>query len=319
MHIPDGLLDLRTSAGTVLLAGAGLVWSGRELKSRWHDRTTPLLGVMAAFVFAGQMVNFPIPGGTSGHLLGGALAATLLGPAAATLALTVVLMVQCLLFQDGGITALGANVLNLALIGVWSAHGVNRVVRRAVAGPRGIRLGTTIGGWVSVVLASAACAMELALAGLSPWRLVLPAMTITHAVIGVGEALITGAVVAFVMQVRPDLVYANTAPQRSSWKSFVLPGLAGSLGIAILLGPLASKLPDGLDRIVGQLGMVGRPVPAGSAPLADYTVPGVGSPWLAEIIAAFLGTVIAFALAVGLATIWVRWMHRSPSASRPQR
>ncbi|MDD5557435.1 MAG: energy-coupling factor ABC transporter permease [bacterium] len=207
MHIPDGFLAARVW-GPLWIAGAGGLWwalgaAGRALK----DRAVPLMGVMAAFIFAAQMLNFPVAGGTSGHLIGGALAAVLLGPACAVAVIAVVLIVQCLVFQDGGLTALGANVVNMAFIGAALAYFIYAAARGSSRERGRILTAAAVAAWCSVVLASAACALQLALSGTSPLRVVLPAMLAVHALIGVGEAVITCLVLSFVLAVRPDLIY----------------------------------------------------------------------------------------------------------------
>ena len=315
MHIPDGYLDTKTCLGTYCLAGATLAWAARQVTARWNDRTVPLLGVMSAFVFAGQMVNFPVAGGTSGHLLGGVLAAVLLGPAAAAMALTTVLIVQCLLFQDGGISALGANTLNLGVVAVFGGYLVYRLVRNYFSGTRSIVLGAALAAWCSVVLAAAGCALELASAGTAPLRLVLLVMTLTHAVIGLGEAAITAAVVGFVVRVRPDLMYEPTLTPTPplAFKAVATFGLAVSVGVALLLSPLASGLPDGLERVASQLGFGERAQAGGASPLADYAVPGVHQPWLSSSLAAFLGTLFCFGAAWLVAWAFGRWLRRPRS------
>lgn len=192
MHIPDGFLDAKTWLGAAALSGAAVSYSLKKTRESLQDRQVPALGVMAAFIFAAQMVNFPVGGGTSGHLLGAALAAALLGPWSASLILTTVLIIQALFFADGGITALGANVLNMAVIAPLVAHLIYRFL--------GIRrlLAIFLGSWCSIVAAAIAAALELALAGTIPLSVVLPAMVGWHALIGIGEGFITCAVVAFV-------------------------------------------------------------------------------------------------------------------------
>jgi len=163
------------------------------------------MGVMAAFIFAAQMINFPVPGGTSGHLLGGVLAGVVLGPWAGTVVLALVLAVQCLVFQDGGLTALGANIVNMALIGCAFSAFLYSGLRRLI--PRfGPTATAALCAWLSVVLAAAACSAELALSGASPFRIVFPAMVAVHTFIGVGEALITTLILGFIFKVRPDMV-----------------------------------------------------------------------------------------------------------------
>lgn len=209
MHVPDGFLDAPTSIGTAVIATAGVAAALRGARRDLDDRTTPIAGLVAVFIFAGQMINFPVGAGTSGHLLGGTLAAVLAGPWLATLALTVVLMIQAFLFADGGITALGSNVLLMGLIGVWvgwfAFRGVLAVLPKRVPS---VPLAAAIGAYVSVVATAAAFVGLYAVGGQAPVPLgsVLAAMVSWHAVIGLGEALITSLVVGSVVAVRADLV-----------------------------------------------------------------------------------------------------------------
>ncbi|MCL6581571.1 MAG: energy-coupling factor ABC transporter permease [Firmicutes bacterium] len=203
MHIPDGFLDVKTWAGS-WVAGAGLVGvAATRARAELGSGRAPVVGAMAAFVFAAQMVNFPVGVGTSGHLVGAALLAATLGPWTASLVMTTVLVLQALLFGDGGLTALGANVLNMAFVGVFVAWGLYRLLVR-VRVPRVWAIAA--GAWLSVVAASVACALELALSGTAPLGPVLVAMAGWHALIGVGEAAITAGVVAYLARVRPQLV-----------------------------------------------------------------------------------------------------------------
>jgi cobalt/nickel transport system permease protein len=174
----------------------------------------PLMGVMSAFIFAAQMLNFPVAGGTSGHLIGGVLAAVLLGPSGGALVITIVLVVQCLIFQDGGLTALGANVINMALVGSVFGYYVYRTVRAGSADKGRVITAVAIASWLSVVAASAVCAVELALSGTVPLRVALPAMVSIHCLIGFGEAVITCLVVLHILRVRPDLIFGMEVGRR---------------------------------------------------------------------------------------------------------
>jgi len=207
MHIPDGFLAGRVW-GPLWIFGVGGIWCClRQVGRSLGERAVPLMGVMAAFIFAAQMLNFPVAGGTSGHLLGGVLAAVPLGPWAGGVVISIVLVVQCLIFQDGGLTALGANIVNMSLIGSVLGYGIYAVVRGESSERGRILAAIAVAAWCSVVLASAACACELALSGTSPLRVALPAMAAVHALIGIGEAIITCLVISFVLKVRPDLLY----------------------------------------------------------------------------------------------------------------
>jgi cobalt/nickel transport system permease protein len=210
MHIPDGFLSTSTWIPTWLFSIGGIGYSLKKTAQVMKDRMVPMMGVMSAFIFAAQMVNFPVMGGTSGHLLGGVLAAVLLGPFAGAIVLTCVLVVQCLIFQDGGLTAMGANIFNMAIVGTMGGYLLYKGISRLMPSRQGIMVATAVASWFSVFIASAACAVELALSGTSPFHIVVPAMAAVHAVIGIGEAVITTLVVGFVLNVRPDLVYGRS-------------------------------------------------------------------------------------------------------------
>lgn len=211
MHVPDGFLDAPTSVGTGIVAVVGVSLALRAARKETpDDRTAPIAGLVATFVFAAQMINFPVGAGTSGHLLGGALAAVLVGPATAVLVITTVLLVQGFLFADGGLTALGANVSLMGLVGVGVGWAVFVAVR-AVLGQRisTIPIAAAAGALVSVPVAASVFTLLFAIGGQAPVDIgdVFVAMVGWHTVIGVGEALITAAAVAGVLATRPDLVY----------------------------------------------------------------------------------------------------------------
>jgi len=200
MHIPDGFLAPGVWAGASVLSAGALAGAVAKTKETLQDRQVPALGVAAAFIFAAQMVNFPVAGGTSGHLLGGPLAAILLGPWNAFLVMAAVLVIQCLFFYDGGLTALGANVLNMAVIAPWVAYGAYKLFAGAGKN-KSIRTAAVFAAaWLSVMAAALACTAEIVLSGSVPWSVALPAMAGWHALIGIGEGLITAVVVAFVRQ-----------------------------------------------------------------------------------------------------------------------
>lgn len=212
MHIPDGFISVGTAAVTWVGSAGALAYSIKRTNETLKEREVPLLGVMAAFVFAAQMINFKVAGGTSGHLLGGALVSILLGPWAGTLVITAVLIVQALIFQDGGLIALGANIFNMAVVGVWSAYALYTLLRRLIPSSAGRWISGFVAAWASVVLASVCASLELAVSGTSPLGVVLPAMGLVHMLIGIGEGLITTAVVAFLSVTRKDLLELHSAP-----------------------------------------------------------------------------------------------------------
>jgi cobalt/nickel transport system permease protein len=207
MHIPDGFLTTQVALTCAVPAAAAVGVGLRRASVDLDERRVPLLGVTAAFVFAAQMLNFPVAGGTSGHFLGAALAAILLGPWLACLTMAVVIGVQAFVFADGGLTALGANVLNMGVIGALLVGGLMHAAR-AVA-PKRILAIAAGGAWLAVMAGAAATALELALSGTVPLSTVLPAMLVTHALIGAGEAVITVAAVSAVLSTRPDLALAT--------------------------------------------------------------------------------------------------------------
>jgi len=207
MHIPDGFLAINTLIPTWVVSIAGIGYSLRKTSQLLKDKMVPLMGVMSAFIFAAQMLNFPVIGGTSGHLLGGVLAAVLLGPYPAVIVISVVLTAQCFIFQDGGLTALGANIFNMAIVGAMGGYLIYSLIHKLIKNKTGMMIGTALASWFSVVVASSVCAIELAISGTSPLSVALPAMAGIHALIGIGEAIITCLVVSFVLGVRPDLIY----------------------------------------------------------------------------------------------------------------
>lgn len=210
MHVPDGFLDAPTSIVTGVVAAAGVAVALRGARRELDDRTAPMAGLVATFVFAGQMVNFPVGAGTSGHLMGGALAAVLAGPWTAVLCVSVVLLVQALFMADGGITALGTNVVLLALVAVAASWLVFVVLRRLLPKRIGVVApAAVVAALVSVPAAAAVFTFLFAVGGAAPvdTGAVLTAMLGWHTLIGIGEAVITGLVVGSVLTVRPDLVY----------------------------------------------------------------------------------------------------------------
>lgn len=208
MHIPDGFLSPPVFVSGWVLALASLGYTLKKTKEILKDKMIPLMGVMAAFIFAAQMLNFPVLGGTSGHLLGGVLAGVTLGPYAGCLVLSLVLIVQCLVFQDGGITALGVNILNMAVIGTAVSYYLYMLLKTLIF-RKNMLVAVFIASWFSVVLASTFCALELAISGTSPLYVVLPAMVFVHIFIGIGEAIITTLVLGFILKVRPDLIFGE--------------------------------------------------------------------------------------------------------------
>ena len=212
MHIPDGFLDAKTLAVTGALSAGGLAVAARQVNRTLPRNKIPLMGLSAAFVFAAQMLNFPVAGGTSGHLLGGVLAAVLIGPGAAAIVIACVLLVQALIFSDGGVLALGANIFNMAFIGAVVGYAIYCSARKFLPGLRGRITAVFFAAWLSTVLAAVTCAGELSLSGTLAPGVVFPAMVGVHALIGIGEGLITSLVILAIARTRPDLLDAENAP-----------------------------------------------------------------------------------------------------------
>jgi cobalt/nickel transport system permease protein len=252
---------------------------------------------MAAFIFAAQMINFPIAGGTSGHLLGGALAAIVLGPWAGILVMTTVVGVQALFFQDGGLVVLGANIFNMGIITALIGYGLYRAVENQ---SKGVKLALAgVAAWASVVAGALLTALQLWLSGTSALGIVMPAMLGIHALIGLGEALITVAALAFMMQTRPDLLQSREQQRGRGW---VVVGTVITLAV-VLISPLASANPDGLERVAEDLGFMDLGADAPYQIIPDYTVPFLGETPLSTILAGAVGLVIVAAFVMGISRL----------------
>ncbi|RCK73244.1 MAG: Substrate-specific component NikM of nickel ECF transporter [Anaerolineae bacterium] len=302
MHIPDGFLSTGVSVVMWIVSIAVIAYSLKRVGNELGERQVPFMGVLAAAIFAGQMLNFTVVGGTSGHLLGAALATILLGPWAAVIVMTSVVAIQALIFQDGGLVVLGANLFNMAIIGVAVAYMVYRTIYRLSNGRQwGIFVGGFIAAWASIELAALACALELAASGTSPANVAVPAMGGIHALIGIGEGLITLGALAFLYATRRDL---PTAGESSATQGKLVWGVG--LAIALLLAifsPLASAYPDGLEWVAEEHGFIETAQGPLYEIIPDYVFPGVSNEALATILAGIVGTLIVFgvALAIGYA------------------
>jgi cobalt/nickel transport system permease protein len=308
MHIPDGFIDGKTAVAGAALSAAGLGVALRQVRRGLPPRRVPLLGLAAAFLFAAQMVNFPVAGGISGHLLGGVLVAALLGPSAAIVVVATVLIVQCFLFADGGVLALGVNTFNMAILAVAGGYAVYRLVCGLVPGARGQVAAVAFAGWCSTVLAATGCAGELAWSGTVGWAVGFPAIAGVHMLIGVGEGLISALVFLAIQRTRPDLAAGNAGlGAASAWGEWAGYGLLAVLGVAIFVAPFACQWPDGLEAVAGKLGFEARalrslwPVPA-----PDYQVSGIHWAAGATALAGAVGALVVFGLALLLGRILVR-------------
>ncbi len=300
MHIPDGFMSVGVSVVLWILSIAAIAISLRRVNQDLDERKVPLMGVLAAAIFAGQMLNFAVTGGTSGHLMGAAIATILLGPWAAVLVMTAVVGIQALIFQDGGILALGANIFNMGVIGVTVSFFVYRTIMRLANGQKwGVFVGGFLAGWASIVIAALAVALQLAISGTSPANLAIPAMGAIHALIGVGEGLITVGALAFLYAVRPDLVIEGSKGVGGG-KAVWVGGLIIALAL-VVLAPLASANPDGLEWVAEQRGFLDQAQGAAYNVIPDYVLPGVSNEALATVLAGVVGLLLVLGVVAALA------------------
>ena len=299
MHIPDGFLDTKVIAATVALAAIGVGAAWRQTKKQLPQRKIPLLGLAAAFVFAAQMLNFPVAGGTSGHLLGAVLISVLLGPHATVIVMTVVLVVQCFLFADGGVLALGANVFNMALMGTLVGNAIYRGVLHLLGGERGKIAAVAVASWGSVMVAALCCAGELSWSGTVPWQTAFPAMAGIHAIIGIGEAVIACLVIAAIRKTRPELLAVNSDPlPGKAVATVIVYGVVIALGLVLFVSPFASPWPDGLEAVAARLGFDRQALAHPLLPslIPGYKFPGLDSATLATIAAGIAGVLVVVVL-----------------------
>ncbi|MFB6837067.1 energy-coupling factor ABC transporter permease [Streptomyces sp. NPDC056361] len=337
MHVPDGFINAPVSAAAGVVAAGAVAVSLRGARRELDERTAPLAGLVAAFIFAVQMLNFPVAAGTSGHLLGGALAAILVGPWTGVLCIAVVLLMQGILFADGGLTALGVNITVMGVVTVVVAYALFRgLVLVLPRTRRSVTAASFVAALVSVPAAAAVFTLVYAIGGTTdvPVTKVLTAMVGVHTLIGIGEAVITMLTVGAVVAVRPDLVYGArglTAPLKlrvdgelvdaapappaatpaGSPKKLWIGGLVTALVLAGFVSFYASASPDGLEKVAADKG-IDRNVEdhaAAGSPLADYGVKGVEAPRLSGGLAGVIG--VGATLAVGTGAFWVVRRRRS--------
>ena len=302
MHIPDGFLSVAVSLLCWALSLVAIAYALRRANRVLGEKQVPLMGVLAACIFAGQMLNFTVAGGTSGHLMGAALATILLGPWAALLVMTAVVSVQALIFQDGGLLALGANILDMGVVGVAVSYFAYNTLRRLLGTKRSsILISGAVAAWLSIMIASLAVALQIALSGTSPANIAIPAMALIHAIIGIGEGLITAGALAFIVAARPDLLnLAGGGAKAVNGRLVGLAGLAIALALAVL-SPLASANPDGLEWVAEQNGFLARAQEPVYNIIPDYVMPGIPNEALATIIAGVAGLLIVFGVAIAMA------------------
>lgn len=338
MHVPDGFIDAPVSLAAGVAAAGAVAVSLRGARRELDERTAPLAGLVAAFIFAVQMLNFPVAAGTSGHLLGGALAAILVGPYTGVLCVSVVLLMQGLLFADGGLTALGVNIVTMGVVTVVVAYAVFRgLVKLLPDSRRSITVAAFAGALLSVPAAAAFFTLLYALGGTTDVSItkVFGAMVGVHVLIGIGEAVITAATVGAVIAVRPDLVHgarglsaplklrvggelvdAPSAPAAvpvaaRSTKPVWITGLVAALALAGIVSFYASSSPDGLEKVAADKGIDQKVTghAAADSPLADYSVKDVSDARLSGGLAGVIG--VGATVAVGTGVFWTVRRRRS--------
>jgi len=313
VHAPDGFLNAGTAVatGAVSLGTVGLAL--RQVRERLKDKAVPLAGITAAFVFAAQMFNFPVAAGTTGHLLGAALAAILLGPSVGVVVVTIVVVVQALVFADGGLTALGYNILNMAIVPAYGGYAVFRLFRRVLPKTGGGVIGATfLAAWASVVMSSMAFSVEWLFGATAPvsFDAVFAAMVGVHVLIGAGEAIISATAVGAVLASRADLVSGAADLNRRQLgdrrrvrtRTFAIAALMVSLVFAAIVSQFAIDDPDGLERVAEDTGFAesGSEHALADSIFADYATSGVGNEPLSLAIAGAVGTLVTLAVASGI-------------------
>lgn len=313
MHAPDGFLNAGTAVVTGAMSAGTIGTALRQAKSTLSEKQVPLAGIVAAFIFAAQMFNFPVAAGTTGHLLGGLLAAVLLGPHMGAIVVTVVVVVQALVFADGGLTALGYNVLNMAIIPAYGGYAVFRMFRKVMPpSTGGVVAATGLAAWMSVVLSAMAFSIEWLFGATVPVTFsdVFTAMVGVHLLIGIGEGVIAAMAVGAVMASRPDLVQGASDLDRVgiddrspvSMRTFLLGGLVAALFFGAVVSQFASGQPDGLETVAIETG-----IPQGGAGrllsdsiFSDYATAGLENKTLSLAVAGIAGSLIALAVGWGI-------------------
>ena len=298
MHIPDGFVSGPVAVATSTLAAAAVTTALRVERRDAARAPAAVLGSLAAFVFAAQMVNVPVAPGTSGHLVGATRVAMLVGPWRALIVMAVVLAIQATLFQDGGFTTFGANLLDMGVAGAFVGYTVATLLTRAVRGVRGFVAGAVLGAFAATVTGAVLTTSWLALSGLYPLRGILPLMLLTHTAIGLLEAALTGAILVTLARWRPDLVTGPSGAANARRPgALVIGGIGLALLVAAFVAPFASRLPDGLERTALTLGFAAHAKPILPAPLeaSGWFSGALGR--LAPAAAGLLGTLLAALLA----------------------
>jgi len=303
MHVPDGFINAQVSAATGIIS-LGTLWAYiRNAKNLVADKLIALTGMMSALIFVLQMINFPIAAGTSGHLLGGALAVIVLGPSLGVICISIVVVIQSLLFADGGLSALGVNVLNMAIITSLTGWFTITLWKKLFGESQFTLIsGSVIAGLLSVVFSSIAFVLEYAIGGTVsvPLGNVLIAMISTHLLIGLGEGIITALIVSLLLRVRSDLVYVNSKKNKSNTLSTSYGVLIALILSLTLVTPYASSSPDGLESVASDFGF--EETDGVVLLLEDYGISSINNNFVSTTLSALLG-ILAIA---GLGTLFFR-------------
>ncbi len=304
MHIPDGMLSNATVAVTGATSAGFVGYATAWVRKHLGQERIVLMAVMAALIFALQMLNFPVAGGTSGHFAGGALAAIVLGPWPAVIVMTTVMLIQALVFADGGILALGANVLNMAVLAPFVGYAIWALAARVRDTYSSRVAGAAVAGWCACVAAALAAAFEIWISGHAQLMVVMAAMGFWHALIGIGEGLVTAGLVGYVLKVRPDLIAGMPGSRSGGSVRPVAVGLGIIALLAVGLSFLASSSPDGLEFVYFEQGIGARfeEVRLFQSPLTGYALPGMDNERIAGVLAGLVGIVIVGAFIYVAAT-----------------
>jgi len=313
MHAPDGFLTAGTAMATGAISVSTVTIALKQAKGQMTEKMVPLAGIAAAFVFAAQMFNFPVAAGTTGHLLGGALAAILLGPHVGALVVTVVVVVQALAFADGGLTALGYNVLNMAIIPAYGGYAAYSGFRRILPqGRRGVVAATGLAAGVSVIFSAAAFSIQWLFGATAPvpFDTVFGAVVGVHTMIGIGEGVISALTVGAVLSARPDLVFGASdldraqleESDRAPLRVFVIASVLVTMLLATVVSQFAVDDPDGLEAVAEDTGFISSGQEHGltDSIFADYATTGINNEGLSLAIAGAAGTIITLAVGYGL-------------------
>jgi len=292
------MLDTKTFSTLWVGAGAGIAYAAYWIRKNFDSSKVVLMAVMAALIFALQMLNFPIAGGTSGHFAGGALAGIMLGAWPGAIVMTGVLVIQALFFGDGGITTLGANIVNLGIIGCFAGALIYQLFQRISRSYISKITGAFVGALIAVVSSSVFVALELWISGSAQFTAALTAMVFWHTIIGIGEGVITGGIIAYVAKVRPQILEEGVQNSKGSLKSVVVVFSILAL-LAAGLSFLASAYPDGLEYVYFEMGIGTAPVAEETlipALMPSYLLPGVSNELFSSIGAGIVGTLVTGAL-----------------------